>query len=234
MHNCQSKKNLAIFIALLFHVSGFIGIAFTPYKSWFIQTTWFNLVLMAVLLIYTNEDNSKHFWYFVATSFAVGFLVEVIGVNTGLLFGNYTYGKPMGFKLFNVPILIGVQWFVTIYCCGVITYNIQRWIESRVLKETGKMPEMQHYNKIQIISLVIDGALLAVILDYTLEPIAQKLGYWTWANQKIPIYNYVCWFVISAILLLLLRKFRFKKVNHFALHLFIIQLLFFIALSIYL
>lgn len=72
MHNYQSKKNLAIFIALLFHVSGFIGIAFTPYKSWFIQTTWFNLVLMAVLLIYTNEDNNKHFWYFVATSFAVG------------------------------------------------------------------------------------------------------------------------------------------------------------------
>jgi bisanhydrobacterioruberin hydratase len=230
----QSKKNLAIFIAVLFHVCGFIGIAFTPYKNWFVQTTWFNLILMASLLVFTNKDNSKHFWYFVATSCSIGFLVEVVGVNTGLLFGNYTYGGVLGFKWFNVPVLIGVQWFVTIYCCGVITYNIQRWIENRVLKETGKLPELQHYNKVQVISLVIDGALLAVIFDYTLEPIAQKLGYWTWANHKIPVYNYVCWFIVSAVLLLLLRMFKFSKVNHFALHLFIIQLLFFVALSLFL
>lgn len=234
MEKYQYRKNLAVSIAILFHVSGFIGIAFTPYKNWFVQTTWFNLLLMAVLLIYNNQDNNKHFWGFAAISFGIGYLVEVIGVNTGLLFGNYTYGQPMGFKLFSVPVLIGLQWFVTIYCCGVITYNVQRWIEKRVLKETGKEPEMQHYGKVQIVSLIIDGALLAVIFDYGLEPIAQKLGYWTWYNNKIPFYNYACWFFISVVLLALLRKFKFNKVNHFALHLYIIQLLFFLALSIYL
>lgn len=234
MKNYQFKKNLAVSIAILFHFSGFIGIAFSPYKSWFVEATWLNLVIMAVLLIYTNQDNNKQFIYFALISFLVGFLVEIIGVNTGLLFGNYKYGSPFGYKIFNVPILIGLQWFVTIYCCGIITYNIQDWIENRVKKESGKMPEMQHYNVIQIISLLIDGALLAVILDYTLEPIAQKLGYWTWQNLKIPAYNYVCWFIISIILLALMRKLQFKKVNDFASHLFIIQLIFFLALHIFL
>ena len=56
---------------------------------------------------------------------------------------------------------------------------------------------------------------------------AVKLGFWQWENGIIPLYNYVCWFLISVFLLVLLRKFPFPRANHFAVHLFIIQLLFF-------
>ena len=41
-------------------------------------------------------------------------LTEAIGVNTGLLFGTYEYGANLGFKIFGVPLIIGVNWTVLI------------------------------------------------------------------------------------------------------------------------
>jgi len=55
-------QDIALFIVLLFHVSGAIGILFTPYKDWFIQNTPLNLLIMAVLLIVTHPfDSEKRF-----------------------------------------------------------------------------------------------------------------------------------------------------------------------------
>jgi putative membrane protein len=225
------KNNIAVFIALLFHICGAIGILFSPYKDWFISNTSLNLLLMVCLLIFTQPSIDKYFFIFFFICFAVGFAVEVVGVNTGLLFGHYTYGNRMGIKVLGVPLLIGVQWFVTVYCCGVIMQFVNNWTKRKI---SAAPIETKTADKIQSISLVVDAALLATFFDFIIEPVAQKLGYWQWKNIDIPIFNYTCWFFISAILLFVLTKLPFNKLNQFAIHLFIIQLLFFIALRIYL
>jgi putative membrane protein len=84
------------------------------------------------------------------------------------------------------------------------------------------------------IAFVFDGALLATFFDFTIEPVAIKLNFWQWQNHEIPVFNYACWFIISAVLLRLFKWLHFNKDNHFAVHLFIIQYLFFIALQLYL
>lgn len=225
------KNNIAVFVALLFHICGAIGILFSPYKNWFISNTSLNLLLMAGLLIFTQPSYKNWFWGFTIITAIVGFGVEVIGVNTGILFGNYSYGSLMGAKLFGVPLLIGVQWFVTVYCCGVIMQYVNNWTK---LKISNAEIDTKTTDKIQSISLVVDAALLATFFDYIMEPVAQKLGYWQWEKNEVPFFNYTCWFLISAVLLFLLTKLSFNKLNQFAIHLFIIQLLFFIALRIYL
>ncbi|MFY7964746.1 MAG: carotenoid biosynthesis protein [Chitinophagaceae bacterium] len=227
----QKKNNIAIVIALLFHICGAIGILFSPYKNWFISNTNLNLLLMVCLLIFTQPNINKYFFLFAAICFVVGITVEIIGVNTGFLFGNYTYGNIMGIKVLGVPLLIGVQWFVTVYCCGAILQFVNNWTKRKI---SDAAIESKKTDKIQAISLVIDAALLATFFDYIMEPVAQKLGYWQWKNNEIPFYNYTCWFFISAALLFILNKLSFNKLNQFAIHLFIIQLLFFIALRIYL
>ena len=83
-------------------------------------------------------------------------------------------------------------------------------------------------------SLVIDGALLATLFDWLMEPVAMKLGFWHWTKEAPPFYNYTCWFIISLLLLIMFRRFSFPKANQFAVHLFIIQVLFFLALRTYL
>ena len=220
-----SLQTVALFIVLLFHVSGAIGILFSPYKEWFIQNTPLNLVLMALLLIITQKQKNASFFGFVFASYFIGFLVEWIGINTGALFGSYHYGKVLGLQYNNVPLLIGVNWFIIIYCTGIVTDKLYS-------KMNAKLADVQANVKpvVQSVSIVVDGALLATFFDFIIEPVAVKLGYWKWLHGSIPSYNYVCWFAVSAVLLTIFRLLPFDKTNPLAVHLFIIQTLFFLLL----
>ncbi len=224
-----SKNNIAIAIAILFHISGLLGILLTPYKDWFVQYTPLNLGLMFLLLMYTQPYRSRRFYLFMLIAFVIGMGTEMIGVHTGKLFGHYEYGSVMGSKLFGVPYLIGINWFVVVFCSGVLMRKINMFIESRFMVEGEQMRP-----GFKAASFIIDGALLATLFDFCIEPVAMQLNFWQWKNSQIPFYNYICWFFISAMLLVLFRKLNFNKNNHFAVHLFIIQVLFFLALQIYL
>jgi putative membrane protein len=221
--NTQNKA--ATFIAILFHVSGWIGICFSPFKDWFIQNTSLNILLMTGLIFWTQTRKRLIFYLFFLACFLVGIGVEMIGVNTAKLFGHYAYGMVMGKKLNGVPWLIGLNWFLIIFCSGSVIQQFHRWIIMRLPEEAAPVS-----NRLIAVSTIIDGALLAVFFDWVMEPMAIKLGFWKWAEEAIPAYNYLCWFLISTALLTLFRLCAFQKINQFAVHLFIIQLLFFLAL----
>lgn len=221
----MKKNQIAGFIAVLFHVSGYIGIAFSPYKNWFISLTPLNLCLMGILLIWTQPEKNKAFFLFLCIAFATGMLTEIAGVNTGWLFGQYEYGTILGPKLKGVPLLIGLNWFVVVFCSASVMQQFQEWFSKRLEKTGTAIPP-----SITTLSLIADGSLLAVLFDWIIEPVAMKLGYWQWHNSTVPFYNYLCWFLISMALLTVFKKLSFQKINHFAVHLFIIQLLFFLAL----
>ena len=226
----SALQNIALFIVLLFHVSGAIGILFTPYKHWFIQYTPLNLGLMSLLLIITQKQKNAAFFLFVFITYIAGFAAELIGVNTSALFGEYQYGNVLGMMYDGVPLLIGVNWFIIIYCTGVISTKMYDW-SNRRLKEVNA----QVQPVVQFISFVTDGALLATLFDFIIEPVATKLGYWHWlGNGQVPFYNYTCWFFISLGLLTVFRLLPFDKNNRLAVHLFGVQLLFFLLLRVFL
>jgi putative membrane protein len=222
-------KNVALFIALLFHICGLIGILFTPYKDWFIKNTYINLLLMAALIMLTHPKKNKKFFLFFIAAFIIGFAAEVFGVNTGLLFGSYGYGDILGIKLFNVPLIIGINWFIIIYCAGMLTQSYENFMLKRI-----NAKGIIINKRMMITSFIMDACFLAVLFDWVMEPVAQKLGYWQWENSKIPQYNYVSWIIVSAVLLAVFRKLNQDKRNIFAVHLFIIQLLFFLVLRTFL
>jgi bisanhydrobacterioruberin hydratase len=225
----KKKNNIALFIAVLFHVCGLIGILCTPYKNWFIQNTPVNLLLMAILLCWTQREKNIPFLIFIISSFSIGVISEMIGVSTSLLFGEYKYGNILGLKLNNVPLLIGINWFIIIYCGGIIVAKFDDWIISKL---GGEVP---FSSTMMSLSFILDGALLATFFDWLIEPVAVKLGFWQWLGDgKIPLFNYTSWFIVSCILLTVFRKLKFDKHNHFAVHLFIIQVLFFFALRTFL
>jgi bisanhydrobacterioruberin hydratase len=235
------KQNIAIVIAIVFHFFGAIGIIFSPLKDWFIQCTSINLLVMFGLIIYTQISlvntinykrvltDNKPFIYFILLSFFIGYWVEVIGVNTGLLFGNYKYGNALGIKMWNVPLLIGVQWFVTTYCCGVCISFLNNWVLNRASLD--KKADT-HQTRFLPLIFIFDAALLTTFFDYIIEPVAQKLGYWEWQNQEIPTYNYTCWFLISCIIFAFFGRLKFNKLNIFAVHLLIIETIFFLAIRL--
>lgn len=218
-----SKYQIATAIAILFHAIGFIGIVFFK-SNLILQSTAVNLLLMFGLLIWTQHNKNYFFWLFLLIAVTIGIAVEVIGVNTKLLFGDYSYGDVLGYKIKNVPLIIGVNWFVIIYCCGVSIHTLLVKAIDKVAIDTATKPMA-----LKALSVIVDGATLAVFFDWLMEPVAVQLGYWKWAGD-IPFYNYLCWFLVSMILLTAFHFFKFNKQNKFAIHLLMIQVMFFLLL----
>jgi len=225
----SSRTRIATVIAIFFHTIGLVGMLI--FKSeLIINATPINLLLSFGLLIWTQQKKKWPFYVFMSISFLTGFMVEVIGVNTGYLFGDYSYGNVLGFQIKSVPLIIGVNWFIVIFCCGVFTRTIMAKLQGKIAGQKQKSPVF-----LNMFSVIADGATLAVALDWLMEPVAIKLGFWKWGNDgTIPFYNYLCWFVISLFLMALFHLMPFSKKNNFAVNLLLIQSMFFLLLRTFL
>ena len=224
-----SKYQIATSIAIFFHLIGLTGILFFD-RSIFIQLTPFNLLLSFLLLVWTQQNKNTAFIIFTTLVFIIGFFVEVAGVNTGLLFGDYSYGKSLGIKALNVPFIICINWFIIIYCCGISTHTLLVKAIKKVAADSNEPPII-----LKAMSVIVDGATLAVVFDWLMEPVAIKLDFWKWLGDgEIPAYNYICWFIISLLLLTIFHFCKFKKENNFAINLLLIQAMFFLILRTFL
>ena len=185
---------------------------------------------MCGLIFYTQPQKNTAFYIFFGICVLVGIAVEIVGTSTGWLFGDYSYGTVLGPGIRNVPFIIGINWFITMYCCGVAVHFFLQHIIAKLAEQTGKQAKA-----IRMLSIIVDGATLAVFFDWLMEPVAVKLGYWTWhGNGEIPLYNYLCWFLVSMILLFIFQKLQFSRQNKFAVNLLLIQAMFFLLLRTFL
>ena len=223
MNAMKENKTLyiSIFIALLFHVCGLIGM-YTDARAWFISMTPLTLLLMTFLIIKNENKINREFMLFLGLCFLCGYISELIGTNTGLLFGEYAYGSAFGYKVMGVPLLIGVQWFVTVYAIGQTVLFVYG-----LFKIKGNQTIWIN------LGLVIIAAGMTTAYDFILEPAAIILGYWAWyPDGLIPTFNYICWFFISGFLLVpfFMIKEISGEINYFAITLIIIQSIFFLLL----
>ena len=229
MNQRFTKYQVATFIALLFHTIGLIGILFVKI-DFFVQSTVINLLLMFALLVWTQKEKNIPFLVFFVAVFLFGIGAEMIGVNTAALFGKYHYGNVLGLKVMNVPIIIGINWFVIIYCCGISIHTLLMKAINLMATDTAKKPM-----RLKAVSVIVDGATLAVFFDWVMEPVAVKLGYWQWGEGgDVPGFNYFSWFIVSILLLAIFQLSKFNKQNKFAVNLLLIQLMFFLLLRTFL
>ena len=220
------KKINPLFLALLFHGTGVLGILFTPYKDWFVSSTPLVLLFMFFLLANTQLKAIKNFLLSFAIAFVISMGTEIIGVNTGLLFGQYQYGPVLGPKILGVPWLIGLNWFVIVYCSGSFLVHSLELMKSKFnIRVTATSSTAM---------VVLGGAAMATFFDFILEPVAVKLNFWTWNNGDIPLYNYLCWFLVSAVLLRINLQLKQVNAHVFASSLLIIQAVFFLMLHLFL
>jgi putative membrane protein len=224
-----TRIQIATAIAIIFHLVGLVGMLW--FKSdLIVQSTPLHLLLMAVLIFYTQKGINKAFLFFFVVCVIAGFFVEYLGVHTGLIFGDYRYGTVLGPTWQGIPLIIGVNWFIIMYICGVSLHLLLTKLKTRAGADF-----VQPSRIVGIVSLLFDGATLAVFLDWLMEPVAVKLGYWTWLGSgDIPILNYISWFVVSVVFLLLFHLLPFNKGNKFAVNLLLIQAMFFLLLRTFL
>ena len=90
-----NKQTISVFIIWLFVISAIVGI-YLGYLGWFIPKTPLNLLLGAGLLFWNIPINSLKKIGIWCIAFSVGMLIEIIGVQTGNIFGDYYYGENLG------------------------------------------------------------------------------------------------------------------------------------------
>ena len=207
--NLDFNKKVSIIIIWLFHLSGLLGLLYID-KNLFASLTPLNLFISTTLL-FVNQTNATRMKFFIVFAiFFVGMIAEILGVQYGLIFGNYEYGNNLGLKLLGVPILIGFNWVVLTVICGSISSKI--------------------FKKSKILS-VIFGITLMLLIDITLEPIAPVLDYWEFSGSKAPLQNYIGWGITSLITQTLYQYFYKTKEFIFSINLFIAQFLFFLGFN---
>ena len=204
-HLTKYKTVWAIGIIWLFHVSAILGIAL-GYFQWFIEKTPLNLIVFFVLFVWVYPmDTLKKTMAFLIF-FSGGIFTEWLGVNYGLLFGNYAYGENLGPELDGVPYLIGVLWaLLTFICAGIMDYF-----------------PMNNFLKI------VFAALLMVFLDFFMEQSAHLLDFWTFEGNAAPPFNYITWFLLALVFQFILRHFNITGNRSFSLHTYLAQLAFFL------
>jgi putative membrane protein len=194
-------------ILVVVHLTGLIGLH-SQYHDFFLSLTPLNLILSTTLLLLNHKDFNRSFIIFILVVGYCGYLVEVVGVRTGWIFGHYWYEETLGWSLLYVPAIISLNWFILVYSAGIISNKV----------------------RVNIFIKCVIGALLLVILDMLIEQSAHKYHFWAWLDGIIPLRNYIGWFLVSFIFLFIFHKMNFNKQNKLAPVLFVTQLVFFTLL----
>ena len=212
-------KPAVIFLMALYFF-GFLGMhvtimneymqLLTPFES-FISLTPLNLLITSSLLLVFHKEWNWQFVLFIVLSIIIGFIAEVVGVATGAIFGEYTYGTTLGWKWWDVPLVIGLNWFLLSYICSSLA--------------------LRFFSNLWIRTLC--AASLMVILDFLIEPVAIEYNFWRWETEEVPIQNYIAWFIIAFLPCYLFFSLEFKRQNQFAIYVFGAQFLFFLMNNIF-
>lgn len=202
------RLTIARIVILVLHGVGILGLSLPEYQDWFLALTPVQLLSSLLIILLFHRGWNDPFPIFAAAAFWIGFGAELIGIHTGYLFGDYVYGPTLGPKLWDVPIIIGVNWFILAYLTGSVFRKIPNDYYAAFL-----------------------GALAMTALDYIIEPVAVALDFWYWKFDVIPVENYLGWFGVSFVVHLIFRKANFEKFNPIALLLLLTLIVFFTVLN---
>jgi bisanhydrobacterioruberin hydratase len=181
MNETEERRLTAVFsvaFAVLFAV-GAAGHLFPSTRPLMVSMTWYVLLLntvMVLLPLVFKGNRRLALWY--AGAYAVGFTLEVLGVGKGQVFGMYAYGGALGPALLGVPLLIGLNWALVIL--GSVT------LANAALR-----------GRAGPVVVALAAAALTVLFDWFMEPVAMRLGYWSWTGGAVPLRNYAAWFLIA-------------------------------------
>ncbi len=147
--------------------------------------------------------------FFIILIFAAGLISEVIGVNTGLIFGGvYTYQSDTQLMLLGVPLMIPLFWGAFIYAGYNISTSFLYWLNK-------KKPDKYANNWKTLLLLILLDGLIVVAIDLIMDPLQVQAGNWAWISDgeyyRIPVNNYTGWFAVTAITTGVFRLYEYFK-----------------------
>ncbi len=206
---------VAGYFFVVYYLVGFVGLSLPVSREVFTGLMPLSLLLSTAILLFfhrTWRSADAIVLIFIAIT---GYLIEVLGVLTGHVFGAYWYGSALGLQAFNTPLIIGINWMMLVYCVFAIMERIRLFWPLKAIAAT----------------------ILLVAYDVVMEPVAMRLDMWNWETWHwehvlAPMQNYQAWFIISLVFLATMHLAKIKTGNRVAPWLFGVQFAFFLALNV--
>lgn len=206
-----SKQTLiGVLLLAIVYLVGIIAVI-RGYGNEIMTLTSANLIFATLVFIANAQKVGRRYFIGFAVAFLTGFIVEVIGVHTGVLFGEYSYGNLLGFKIAEVPLIIGINWAVLVFASAALVEKFR----------------VSNFTKSILAASIMLG------YDFLLEPVAIHFDMWTWTDSTVPLQNYVTWYVIAFLLLWGVFNYVKNLKNKIALPLLTIQVIFFLVIIFY-
>jgi len=205
-------------VLIILYIVGIIGVTLPLHKD-FMLLTPLNLLTTFVIAVYADKNKNAGLYFVMAFCYLFGFFLELAGVQSGLIFGQYTYGATLGPKIWGTPLIIGINWAMLVYASVSISNS--------------------YFTEFPIIVKAAVGATLMVLLDIFIEPVAVKFDFWSWASAPMnklivaPLENYIVWWLAAFLLNYLVQTIMPAIKNRAIEVLFYLQLLFFIWIIIF-
>ena len=212
LSNNKEFLRLSVFFLWLINVSGFFGIT-SDQSEFFLSTSPYVLSLTLLLLILNHDLSDKKSKIGLILIFLFGLIVEILGVNYGLFFGEYSYGANLGPKIYEVPFVIGLNWVLLIIATGSVSDKLIKGKE---------------------IYKILFASFLMVLIDLLIEQSAPKLDYWEFIISPVPFSNYLWWFIFSLCFQYIFFKTVKTKEYNLSSNILVIQFLFFGMLAVFL
>lgn len=203
----SNRFYLSLFLLIVVYLVGIIAVIAGMADS-LMQLTPYNLLFATAILLYNAVQINRTYLFWFALIAVAGYLLELAGITTGMIFGTYTYGSGLGFKLAEVPLIIGINWSVLVFSTAAI---LAKTAWSLPLKSAA-------------------AASMMVLYDVLLEPVAIRFDFWSWAGGPVPLQNYIAWWIIAFFMLLGMQGYVKKVSNKIAAPILIVQSVFFLIL----
>lgn len=195
---------------VIFYLVGIVGMLLPFSFSLFVKLIPLALLLSSVALAFFHVSFNIKTLVIFGLIYLIGFFIEVAGVNSGVIFGYYTYGDSLGIKAFNTPLLIGLNWLLLVYITASIFEN-KNWHPA--------------------FKIILSSSMM-LAYDLIIEQIAPQLQMWFWQTDQVPLKNYFAWFFIALFFHILIKIFGINTTNKLAPVILICQILFFLILLI--
>lgn len=184
MHRVSRISYAVIALLIINQLVGIVGLNNRTYFQIFENLSGINLLLSFLLVICFHSPINKNLILFCSLAFSIGMVAEIVGVNTGYLFGHYSYTGAFGPEICRVPVIIGINWILLSYVSAnvIAAYTSVNW------------------------QRITGASILMVAIDLLLESFATRHHFWVWQNSFPPVKNYISWFFVS-----LFIQFTFSK-----------------------
>ncbi len=215
LSNMRKETIAIIFLAVLYtlHLVG------STILHWnLLPLTPFLLIISAAVLFYFHQPKNALFWIWAIGVFQAGYILELLGISTGRILGQYFYGNSLGFKLADVPVIIGLNWLILCY----ISMHVAALFFKNILKKPDINPIIQ----------IAFSAFLMVCIDILIESIAPQLDFWYWKSSVVPLQNYTAWYIFAFAFMFVYHQLELPLQNKVAPWLYGLQVLFFAGMNL--